>query len=70
MGATSQDDDTALKEKGNAYFRQKKYRKAIQRYSWAIECCKSEENKAVYFSNRSNCHFELGEYEASIVDAK
>jgi len=75
-------DTEDLKIRGNTFFQQKQYSSAIQCYTAALEQMTAENNvlstilpssdyqKAVFYSNRSNCHFELGDYVASISDAR
>jgi tetratricopeptide (TPR) repeat protein len=55
-----------LKERGNVLFQKKDYRGALKCYTQAL---KMDDRQAVYFSNRSQCHFQLGDYNQSMVDA-
>jgi len=71
--------DIALKEKGNEYFGKKQFEQASKCYTQAIMENKKIKNVsaykekayncAVYYSNRSNCLFELGKYDEAIADA-
>eukprot|EP00814_Leptocylindrus_danicus_P005430 CAMPEP_0116005550 /NCGR_PEP_ID=MMETSP0321-20121206/1226_1 /TAXON_ID=163516 /ORGANISM="Leptocylindrus danicus var. danicus, Strain B650" /LENGTH=82 /DNA_ID=CAMNT_0003473987 /DNA_START=663 /DNA_END=908 /DNA_ORIENTATION=- len=71
--------DVALKEKGNEYFGKKQFEQAAKCYTQAIMENKKIKNVsaykyrayncAVYYSNRSNCLFELGKYDEAIADA-
>ena len=56
----------ALKEKGNAFFKQKEYGKAIEQYTFAIEC--DPQNHALY-TNRAACYATMGEWEKVLRDA-
>ncbi|KAF0982283.1 hypothetical protein FDP41_011213 [Naegleria fowleri] len=55
------------KEEGNKFFKLKKYDRAIEEYSKAIQY---DPNGAVYYSNRSACYQHVGEYRAMIRDAQ
>ena len=65
-----------LREQGNQAFKQGKFEEAIDRYTDAInsladlglyETIKSEYTKC--YSNRSQCHLNLNQYEEAIEDA-
>jgi len=84
MAESTMEDDgnnmEDLKVRGNTFFQQHKYSSAIQCYTAALEQATTENsstllpsndyNKAVLFSNISNCRYELGDYAASISDAR
>ncbi|CAD8172703.1 unnamed protein product [Paramecium octaurelia] len=55
-----------FKVKGNEAFQSKNYLEAIQFYSQAI----AEDNtESVFFSNRSNCYYQLKRYQDACKDA-
>ncbi|KAG2394257.1 hypothetical protein C9374_004021 [Naegleria lovaniensis] len=54
------------KEEGNKFFKLKKYDRAIEEYSKAIQ---HDPNGAVYYSNRSACYQQLSDYKNMIRDA-
>lgn len=56
-----------LREKGNNFFTEKQYLKAIQCYSQAIIF---SSNESILFSNRARCHLMLGDYENTIQDSQ
>jgi len=56
------------KEEGNVMFRESKYELAIAKYTKAIELATTEDEKAVYFSNRATCHAQLQNHEAVVAD--
>lgn len=76
----TQHPDVRLKEKGNEYFGKRQYEKAVKCYTQAITENKKIKNVsnykqrayncAIYYSNRSNCQFELGKYDKAIADAQ
>jgi Flp pilus assembly protein TadD len=45
-----------LKDEGNALFKQKRFREAHQKYTWAIEL---DSNNAIIFANRAACSLSL-----------
>jgi len=55
------------KNEGNQFFAKKKYDKAIEHYSKAIEY---DPTCAVYYSNRSACYQNLNDFHSMISDAK
>ncbi|KAL8569952.1 hypothetical protein ACOMHN_056384 [Nucella lapillus] len=74
-----------MKERGNAEYKKKNYRDAIEYYTQAISMLrkklpvdilmiKGHDSKkhevAVLFSNRSECHLQLGHVEQALTDAK
>ena len=61
----SQRKSLKLKEEGNNYFKQKKYKKAIEKYSEAIE-----ETRGMMFlyTNRAMAYIQIGEYNKAIED--
>jgi len=56
------------KEEGNVMFRESKYDHAIAKYTRAIELAVTEDEKAVYYSNRATCHAQLQNHEAVVAD--
>jgi len=56
------------KEEGNVMFRESKYEKAIEKYSRAIQLAATEEEKAIYYSNRATCHAQLQDHEEVVKD--
>ena len=54
------------KEKGNAYFKKQKYRKAIQCYSKSIEY---DSSVAIPFVNRCLAYIKIEKYNEAIIDA-
>jgi tetratricopeptide (TPR) repeat protein len=76
MAVTTQ--EAALKEQGGALFQKVLLQEAADCYTKAIACnARGEEDdkealarRAVLFSNRSNCSFELGEYSGAVEDAE
>jgi len=56
------------KEEGNVMFRESKYENAIAKYTRAIELAPTEEEKAVYYSNRATCHAQLQNHQAVVDD--
>lgn len=55
-----------FKKKGNAAFKQKKFKEAIEFYSQAIE---NDPTDHVFFSNRSGSFTSLRQYDAAIADS-
>ncbi|VEU24305.1 DEKNAAC105603 [Brettanomyces naardenensis] len=55
---------SALKEKGNEFFKGKEYKTAIDYYSKALIC----KEDPVFYSNRSACYSALGDNESTIED--
>jgi len=56
------------KEEGNVFFRESRYEKAIDKYTRAIQLATSEEEKAVYYSNRATCHAQLQNHQQVVDD--
>ena len=56
---------TKHKERGNKFFAQKKYRKALKEYNEAIKLCPRDHT---LYSNRSACYTELKQYTAALID--
>jgi len=56
----------AEKDKGNEAFQKGDYARAIEHYTYATEM---DPNNAVFYTNRSNCYFVMGDYEKSLRDA-
>jgi len=56
------------KEEGNVMFRESKYETAIAKYTKAVELATSEEEKAVYYSNRATCQAQLQNHQAVVDD--
>ncbi len=55
---------TALKEKGNGFFKNSEYKTAVDYYTKALLC----KEEAVYYSNRSACYSALGDNENVVKD--
>ncbi|XP_055624920.1 RNA polymerase II-associated protein 3 [Toxorhynchites rutilus septentrionalis] len=53
------------KEQGNRHLSDKDYEKAIESFTMAISCFG---NEAIYYHNRSLCHFHLKNYESCFED--
>ena len=61
----SQRKSLKLKEEGNNYFKEKRYKKAIEKYSEAIE----ETRGMMYlYTNRAMAYIQVGEYNKAIED--
>ena len=61
----SQRKSLKLKEEGNIFFKEKKYKKAIEKYSEAIE----ETRGMMYlYTNRAMAYIQIGEYNKAIED--
>ena len=60
------------KESGNQDFKTKKYRRAINSYSIAINIIKCDDNllNVQLLTNRAAAHFYLGNYRGSLNDCK
>jgi tetratricopeptide (TPR) repeat protein len=56
-----------FKAEGNAYFKDKKYEEAIEKYSRAIEL---NANDVTFFSNRSACHAALSQWQKAADDGR
>lgn len=59
------DKALAFKNKGNEFFKNKQYNKAIENYTQAINLNSMD---ATYYTNRAACYFYLKEYEKCIHD--
>ncbi|CAD7699418.1 unnamed protein product [Ostreobium quekettii] len=57
----------ALKDQGNEYFRERKYRQALGRYMAAARL--AQEPVVKLLSNRSACGLHLNQHEKAVVDA-
>jgi tetratricopeptide (TPR) repeat protein len=57
-----------LKQKGNIFFKDNDYQKAIDTYNLAIEKEPECEAAAAIYSNRSGCYFKLDNYELAFGD--
>ncbi|XP_013775928.1 dnaJ homolog subfamily C member 7-like [Limulus polyphemus] len=53
------------KEEGNVFYKQKKYREAIELYNSAIELCP---DSPVFYGNRAACLMMLGQYQKALSD--
>jgi tetratricopeptide (TPR) repeat protein len=61
----SQRKSLKLKEEGNAFFKEKKYKKAIEKYNEAIE----ETRGMMYlYTNRAMAYIQVGEFNKAIED--
>lgn len=56
-----------LKEEGNEFLRQKKYKEAIECYTKAIEI---DKENAIFYCNRAAAKYLLSDYASSIDDCK
>jgi len=56
------------KEEGNVFFRESKYEKAIEKYSRAVQLATTEDEKAVYYSNRATCYAQLQNHQQVVDD--
>jgi len=56
------------KEEGNVFFRESRYEKAIDKYSRAVQLATTEEEKAVYYSNRATCYAQLQNHQQVVDD--
>ncbi|KAK2720662.1 dnaJ homolog subfamily C member 7-like [Artemia franciscana] len=54
------------KDKGNKYYKQKDYRRALGCYAKAVELCPC----APYYGNRAACYIMLGMYSQALQDAR
>ncbi|XP_041863375.1 tetratricopeptide repeat protein 4 [Melanotaenia boesemani] len=60
----------SLKDEGNAFFKEKKYDKAVVSYTAALKKkCGDQELNAVLFTNRAASHFYLGNMRSALNDA-
>ena len=55
------------KTEGNKYFKDNKYKEAIQCYTRAVNGNKSN---PIYYSNRAICYTKLGQFEEALLDAE
>jgi len=56
------------KEEGNVCFRESKYEKAMEKYTRAVQLATTEEEKAIYYSNRATCHAQLQNHQGVVDD--
>jgi len=56
----------SYKDKGNDYFKQKNYEKAIENYTYATEI---DPKNHVYYTNRALCYASMGRWDKSLRDA-
>jgi len=56
----------SFKEKGNALWKQKKFKEAIEQYTYAVEC---DPNNHIYYTNRAACYASMKEWEKCLRDA-
>ena len=57
----------ACKEDGNHYFKEKQYKKAISSYSAGVKVeFDDDELKAVMYTNRATCHYNMGEWSVEV----
>uniref|UniRef100_A0A8C7WWT4 Tetratricopeptide repeat domain 4 n=1 Tax=Oryzias sinensis TaxID=183150 RepID=A0A8C7WWT4_9TELE len=60
----------SLKDEGNAFFKEKNYKKAIVSYTGALKKkCGDQELNAVLLTNRAASHFHLGNMRSALNDA-
>ncbi|XP_039842556.1 U-box domain-containing protein 70-like isoform X3 [Panicum virgatum] len=55
------------REKGNEFFKQKKYHEAAMHYTRAMKMCPKDPRA---FSNRAQCHIYLGDFPQGLEDAE
>ncbi|OMJ77381.1 hypothetical protein SteCoe_23025 [Stentor coeruleus] len=63
----SQSKSQLLREKGNHFFKENQYLKAIKCYSKAIIL---SSNESTLYSNRARCYYMLKDYEKTIQDSQ
>ncbi|KZW00896.1 TPR-like protein [Exidia glandulosa HHB12029] len=62
-------DSAQLKDEGNAFFRDKKFEEAIEKYSEALDATSDNVARSVLYSNRSQCLLSLERYQGAAFDA-
>lgn len=60
------DSAAEAKKRGNAHYKAKRFAEAVEEYTTAISLNSKDHT---YFSNRSACYAEIGEFEKSLGDA-
>jgi len=70
---TSAEDANAAKALGNEHFSAGRFAPALECYTKAIDAApltpEFAPSLAIFYSNRSACHYELGDYDAAAADA-
>jgi tetratricopeptide (TPR) repeat protein len=67
MSTTASLTASGLKDQGNELFGKKEYRKAISKFTLAIELDGDAIAKAILFANRAACHLALKRYSGSLL---
>ena len=62
-------DPSKLKEEGNEAFKAGKYGLALKKFSVAIELATSNQEKAIFLTNRSAVQFKMENFPAAIEDS-
>lgn len=57
----------SYKDKGNQYFKEKNYEKAIENYTYATEI---DPKNHVYYTNRALCYASMQRWDKSLRDAE
>ncbi|XP_015232135.1 PREDICTED: tetratricopeptide repeat protein 4 [Cyprinodon variegatus] len=67
---TPEEQAKSLKDEGNSYFKEKKYKHAVVAYTAALKKkCGDQEFNAVLLTNRAASHFHLGNMRSALNDA-
>lgn len=67
---TPEEKARSLKDEGNEYFKEKKYKKAVVSYTEGLKTsCVNPELNAVLYTNRAAAHFHLGNMRSALNDA-
>ncbi|XP_068599814.1 tetratricopeptide repeat protein 4 [Brachionichthys hirsutus] len=67
---TPEEKAVSLKDEGNAFFKEKNYKKAVMAYTGGIkQKCEDREIHTVLLTNRAAAHFYLGNMRSALNDA-